>query len=719
MTSDFKEQFQSRNSENKLETFTRQECLKHFEVEEDEDDVVVIQNILKSPKLNPDSVIFFDETSIERPNKSYDWLMLQNPRPEVTAIVSFQPLQEANKFNTRPVKLSLPPEAAHIELTKCYRASSSIFDCLKSVQYLNIKMIDTKADSVNAVSGPKPVIMKYSTVEDNLKLWIIFKLLKLLCDPKDITIIFTDNTKEDAEKIFHSTVFASCLKHWKSVIGCESLVIVCFCSNEDSWQMFTMVSRAQYHLFILNRNSPLFDEVENVVHLTIKDAEDLINKNSDFFKEFKSKVDSNFERKDESNDTDTETVENTETEQVKQEKTMNEAYYAIALAINEGFKNSKDFEFDEETVVQRLTESVKNGDPGYETLLKSFGSCSVHVRDKEDIEKKLTIKIKHIEDVTTFDFTTFDSIDHNPCLIVFQEHFHATTEERCLFVESVSHTKKGWIAHCLSKLLDYRVWDIRLADPDNRFFQLSCSLEDRMVDAKTDPPSSSSSSGAVAPSSSVSSVESSQFITISTPDASQYGDYSARCLGSYEVCGEYDGTVCYKQLNTVTDEYPTYLYRHNKKRWYASKKLGDTGYAWLMSDTGGDTPPARGWKYFCLGSWCDDTSLVLQYGLPTPCSRVTLTVSDASLRDIAGDYTATQDYDHGRTVFIHESGTRYLRYYGNYGCWSVMETLSGDEMIARSYNGRKTVCPFQDRAKSWYDCRRQKSVYTISLSYFT
>ena len=98
ITSDFKDQFQSKNSENKLKSFTRQECLKHFEIEENEDDVVVIQNILKSPKLNQGTVIFFDETSIERPNKSYDWSMLQNPRPEVTAIVSFQPLQEANSY---------------------------------------------------------------------------------------------------------------------------------------------------------------------------------------------------------------------------------------------------------------------------------------------------------------------------------------------------------------------------------------------------------------------------------------------------------------------------------------------------------------------------------------------------------------------------------------------------------------------------------------------
>ena len=270
MTKDFRQQFQSSAD---LKTFVRQECLQYFAVEDNQDDIVVIQNILESDKLDIDSVIYFDETSIERPGKSYDWSKLHNRRSDVTLIVSFQPLQESRKANTKPVKLTFPSTAAHIELTKCYRASSSIFDCLRSVQYLNIKMIDTQADSVNVVSGSKPIIMKYTSVEDSLKAWILFHLLKLDCDPKDLLIIYSDSTKADAEDIFGKSPFASSLRHWRTIIGCESLVVVCFCSNEDTWQMFSMVSRAQFQLFVLNRNSPLFDEVENVRHLTVTDAQ--------------------------------------------------------------------------------------------------------------------------------------------------------------------------------------------------------------------------------------------------------------------------------------------------------------------------------------------------------------------------------------------------------------------------------------------------------------
>ena len=100
MTEDFKQQFQSKSPSNQLETLTRQECLEYFQVEDKSDDIVVIEDILNSDNLVADSVIYFDETSIERPSKSYDWSKLKNPRKDVTVIVSFQPLQESTKFNT-------------------------------------------------------------------------------------------------------------------------------------------------------------------------------------------------------------------------------------------------------------------------------------------------------------------------------------------------------------------------------------------------------------------------------------------------------------------------------------------------------------------------------------------------------------------------------------------------------------------------------------------
>ena len=83
-------------------------------------------------------LFFFDETPIMRPESSspYDWSSLRK-RNNVFIIISFQPMLESYKTNTKPFKPLLPVGASNIELTKAYRMSHSIFDSIQSLQFIH------------------------------------------------------------------------------------------------------------------------------------------------------------------------------------------------------------------------------------------------------------------------------------------------------------------------------------------------------------------------------------------------------------------------------------------------------------------------------------------------------------------------------------------------------------------------------------------------------
>ena len=103
----------------------------------------------------------------------------------------------------------------------------------------------TNPEGVNFVTGGRPSMMNYKETSEDLKTWIHFKLLQLNSNRENVKILFTDNTKNDAEELFKDSDF-SC-DHWNTFIGSEVPVVVCFFSSEldQTWQLLNMTSRAQ------------------------------------------------------------------------------------------------------------------------------------------------------------------------------------------------------------------------------------------------------------------------------------------------------------------------------------------------------------------------------------------------------------------------------------------------------------------------------------------
>ena len=92
---------ESFGKQKELFTFTRAEFLEYLNVKDQEDDIDVINSILKSKEFRASSkptAIFLDETSVSRANKSFDWSRLENTNHNLSLIISFQPMMEANKF---------------------------------------------------------------------------------------------------------------------------------------------------------------------------------------------------------------------------------------------------------------------------------------------------------------------------------------------------------------------------------------------------------------------------------------------------------------------------------------------------------------------------------------------------------------------------------------------------------------------------------------------
>ena len=250
---DVKKNFRSKNENCNLLTFSRSECLKYFKIKDEDDGMNLINKIMESPKMDKDMSILFDEVPLSRPvgaQGQYNWSLLKNPKPNSLLIVSFQPMVEAKNRNTNPIKPILPyPKHANIELTRCYRTSVSVFDSLESIKHLGMKMIKTTPEGVTVVSGATPSKMNYRETSAALKTWIHFKLFQLNCNNDNVKILYTDNTKNDAEELFKGSDF-SC-GHWKTFIGSEVPVVVCFYSSEldHPYILLNMTSRTQQQVF--------------------------------------------------------------------------------------------------------------------------------------------------------------------------------------------------------------------------------------------------------------------------------------------------------------------------------------------------------------------------------------------------------------------------------------------------------------------------------------
>ena len=228
----FRKSFERKNETEKLFTFTREEFLQHFQVSEEGNDIEVIEKILKSKAMTEFSgktAIFLDETSLSGSNSKNNWPKLENSNPNIHLIISFQPIVEATRTrnNREPIQPQLP-SSKHINLTRCYRTSTSILQSLKSFHDLNIRRLETESEAVNLVSGCKPTLLSYYQVDHNLKIWIHCELAKYHSKSEQLAILYTDETKDDAKKVFKDSKYKKCVLHWEEFVGCEKSIVVCF-----------------------------------------------------------------------------------------------------------------------------------------------------------------------------------------------------------------------------------------------------------------------------------------------------------------------------------------------------------------------------------------------------------------------------------------------------------------------------------------------------------
>ena len=192
------------------------------------------------------TAIFLDEAQLREP--TFDWTSLRNKTENTSLIISFQPfLEDLSLDNKVLIKLKLPTEDhVNINLTRCYRTSTSILNAVQSLHKLNIQRLDTEANPVDLVSGWKPTLVSFKEADESLKSWMNCELEKLKCPGDQLAIIYTSNTKDDAFFMFENSQYSNSLTYWREFVGCEKPVVICFyASSEEEWQLFHIASRAQ------------------------------------------------------------------------------------------------------------------------------------------------------------------------------------------------------------------------------------------------------------------------------------------------------------------------------------------------------------------------------------------------------------------------------------------------------------------------------------------
>ena len=247
----FQQQYQSNsdNDQNEIvllpKVFTLNGILEHLKLSNEEDKLETIHKIIGAIPAN--STILFDETPIERFKGCIDWSNLKNERNDVLVLVSFQPLLESSKGNTKPIKPLFPTRASIAELSRAYRINKSIFKTVAdSIQYLNgIKRMDCEATPVDLVMGKKPLVLTYTESkkrmnkdkqEDRIKIkkWLFDQLDILKCATTDVLILYTKNTKKEVSKFFPAyTIPQNNRYQWDEFRGCENSVVICVFSSKE------------------------------------------------------------------------------------------------------------------------------------------------------------------------------------------------------------------------------------------------------------------------------------------------------------------------------------------------------------------------------------------------------------------------------------------------------------------------------------------------------
>ena len=165
----------------------------------------------------------------------------------------------------------------------------------------------------------------------------------------------------------------------------------------------------------------------------------------------------------------------------------------------------------------------------------------------------------------------------------------------------------------------------------------------------------------------------------------------------------------YRITEQMTDGRSVYMQEHDAKyggspcKLYSSKGLWVVtwdGKEWLRAVTPSDGPTSVKWQFLDYNTWRDDPALAVT-GLsekPSEC-EVTISLSQDILRDIeergvAGVYTASGSYRHGRPVLQHSGGLFTLSAWG--GGWVVESSVGGADYL--SSGSAPSQCPADPRA---------------------
>ena len=252
----FRQEF-SMGENTELEVLSRREICQKFQVEDGEDNIKVINDIIKNlPKQ--ETIIYFDETplaSIEGNRPSYDWTGLKLERSDVSIIISLQPIRQHTTLKSKAYDIKCPEDADFVELNTQYRSTENIlnFNCTLYEGGVPVEYNNVKSQPSDTISGPEAVIINVKEPMNimALRTWIHHQLWKIRCTGNDLKIIHTEETEKAANDIFDRSEFQQCMTTLIQFQGCESSIVVLFFSKikkdmNNFSKLIDMSSRARY-----------------------------------------------------------------------------------------------------------------------------------------------------------------------------------------------------------------------------------------------------------------------------------------------------------------------------------------------------------------------------------------------------------------------------------------------------------------------------------------
>jgi hypothetical protein len=261
----FKSEFRNENDIN-IQTYSRQECCEKYHVEDSDDNIFVIENIVK--QVEEDTIIMFDECPMERKMKlwgnDYDWKDLRNTGKNVTLVVCLQPIMMEPTSHSAPSDVLGPRNASVVLLSNQYRNSKHILTLVNSlcrswVGGCRYNKMDGEAG--HDVDGPEvtAVYLNNELAVSVLQIWLDMQLRKLGALDSQVKVIHDRHSLDMARKCFTSSPPLTSLEEFQ---GCEVPVAVVMFSKDSSAHLLELCARAQFKLFlVISDNQRLWDNL--------------------------------------------------------------------------------------------------------------------------------------------------------------------------------------------------------------------------------------------------------------------------------------------------------------------------------------------------------------------------------------------------------------------------------------------------------------------------